>query len=260
MYIVYKYTSPSNKSYIGITRQTQKNRAGNNGYKYERCPAFWKAIQKYGFENFSYEELETNLDEKTAKEKEKEYIKKFNTQKNGYNISGGGDGFTIYDSNEIMDLWNRGFSTKEIEAILGGGHETIQQTLTKNNITLEERIARGRKETTDKYLLLIEQIKQLWEQGQSKQQIVMALNIKDNTVAHALTKLGIDGKERIKRSAGKYHARQIIQYDKNGKYLNTFATISEAEKSTGASHANIVKVCKGERKTAGGFKWEYKEN
>lgn len=31
----------------------------------------------------------------------------------------------------------------------------------------------------------------------------------------------------------------------------------EAEKITGISHSNIVAVCNGRRKTAGGFIWKY---
>ena len=36
--------------------------------------------------------------------------------------------------------------------------------------------------------------------------------------------------------------------------------MSEAERMTGIPNSNISKVCKGERKTAGGYHWEVVEN
>lgn len=39
--------------------------------------------------------------------------------------------------------------------------------------------------------------------------------------------------------------------------IETFESISEAERQTGVSNPNIVKCCKGIRKSAGGYKWSY---
>lgn len=55
----------------------------------------------------------------------------------------------------------------------------------------------------------------------------------------------------------------INQYDKNGKYLRTFPSLSEAYKAVcpestsrgGISH--ISDVCKGKRKTAYGYIWKF---
>lgn len=52
MYQVYCYTSPSGKIYVGQTGQSIKARAGKDGINYQQCPYFYKAIQKYGLENF----------------------------------------------------------------------------------------------------------------------------------------------------------------------------------------------------------------
>ena len=45
-YIVYKHTSPSNKVYIGITKQTLKAR-WKNGKGYKNNEHFTYAIKKY---------------------------------------------------------------------------------------------------------------------------------------------------------------------------------------------------------------------
>lgn len=49
----------------------------------------------------------------------------------------------------------------------------------------------------------------------------------------------------------------VIQIDKsNGEIIAEFDTITQAHNETGISH--ISSVCRGVRKTAGGYKWKYK--
>ena len=59
---IYKYTSPSGKSYIGQTVYSLYDRAGLNGRCYKSCAVFYAAIQKYGFENFDVEILDQVLE------------------------------------------------------------------------------------------------------------------------------------------------------------------------------------------------------
>lgn len=51
---------------------------------------------------------------------------------------------------------------------------------------------------------------------------------------------------------------QVDQFTKCGKYVATYVSQIEAERQTGISHAHISKVCRGIRKTAGGYKWRLK--
>ena len=51
----------------------------------------------------------------------------------------------------------------------------------------------------------------------------------------------------------------IIQYDKNMNVIAIWTSGKEAEKLTGIDASNISQVCKGKRKTAGGFVWKYNE-
>lgn len=91
-WIVYKHTSPSGKIYIGITSQTPSERwRKGEGYKY--CPAFYKAIKKYGWDNIEHEIISEDLDEETAKQKEMELIACYhsNNKNYGYNLTPGGD-------------------------------------------------------------------------------------------------------------------------------------------------------------------------
>lgn len=95
-YTVYCHTNKINgKKYIGITSQKPEKRWGTNGRNY-KGQKFHNAIEKYGWDNFEHELLFNNLTEQSAKDKEIELIRTYNTQRNGYNISSGGD--DIYDN------------------------------------------------------------------------------------------------------------------------------------------------------------------
>lgn len=51
--------------------------------------------------------------------------------------------------------------------------------------------------------------------------------------------------------------KTIIQLTKDGEFIQQFDSIIRAESHTGIASQNIGKVCKGERKFAGNYSWEY---
>ena len=84
------------RNYVGKTTQTLQQR-WRNGTGYKRHSDFWIDIQKYGWDNFKHEVLET-VQAKTKKDLkvllssiEQKYIEKFDSVKNGYNKNTGGD-------------------------------------------------------------------------------------------------------------------------------------------------------------------------
>lgn len=91
-YTVYKHTSPSNKVYIGITKQNPVKR-WDNGSGYSNNEYFQRAIKKYGWNNFKHEILFTGFTKDEATQKEIELIAfyKSNDRNFGYNISSGGE-------------------------------------------------------------------------------------------------------------------------------------------------------------------------
>ncbi|HAU86059.1 MAG TPA: hypothetical protein DCW90_11355 [Lachnospiraceae bacterium] len=91
IYKVYRYWSPSGKSYIGQTKKSLEARS-NHGKAYNDCKKFKNAIKSYTwnwFENHN-EILESNLTKEEADYWEKYYIEKYDSIKNGYNIQSGG--------------------------------------------------------------------------------------------------------------------------------------------------------------------------
>ena len=92
---VYIHIAPNGKRYIGITSQEKLyRRTGSNGDGYKSQQLFWRAIQKYGWQNFKHEIVADNLTEQEALKLEIELIDFYKTTnpKYGYNISVGGNG------------------------------------------------------------------------------------------------------------------------------------------------------------------------
>lgn len=85
---VYKLTSPSGKSYVGITSQRPEDR-WHNGKGYRKNDHLMRAIKKYGWDNFTHEILYDNLSHEEAVSQEKRLISELNLidANYGYNKS-----------------------------------------------------------------------------------------------------------------------------------------------------------------------------
>ena len=106
-YTVYMHINKiNNKKYIGITKTSVNKRWGCNGtgYRDNKQSVFYRAIQKYGWDNFEHKILYENLSQDEACNIEVKLIKEYKTQnKNfGYNVQPGGQlgnsGITFSDS------------------------------------------------------------------------------------------------------------------------------------------------------------------
>ena len=90
--IIYKATNIINgKSYIGQTTNFVVRKSYHKRLK-GQCWVFYRAIKKYGFNNFKWEIIEEDIDEDELDEKEIYYIAKFGTYvgDGGYNLTHGG--------------------------------------------------------------------------------------------------------------------------------------------------------------------------
>jgi group I intron endonuclease len=100
-YLIYKYTSPSGKSYIGQTKDLRR-RINQHKNPKSLCLCFARAISKYGYENFVLEIIETGLSRDEADKREEFYILHYMTlSPDGYNLKTGGGG-NVY-SEETRD-------------------------------------------------------------------------------------------------------------------------------------------------------------
>lgn len=127
--IIYKYTSPSGKVYIGKTVNPSVRKRGHNHRSIKAKTKFGAALRKYGFENFEYEILfETEImEDKTAlnsllSELEIQYIEQYDSYNNGYNCTKGGEGSVGYIPSE---------ETKEKQRIASTGRKHTLESIEK---------------------------------------------------------------------------------------------------------------------------------
>lgn len=89
-YKVYCLTNEiTGMKYIGVTKQKMCKRL-KAGKGYKPTTKINLAIQEYGWENFNYKILYETGDKELAGLLERDYIKKYDTINNGYNMQSGG--------------------------------------------------------------------------------------------------------------------------------------------------------------------------
>ena len=72
-----------------------------------------------------------------------------------------------------------------------------------------------------------------------------------------LSKVTTDTKRKISKTMENRNCVEIIQYDVYGNFLSRWKSAHEIQRILGLNNANIIQVCKGTRKTAGGYVWKY---
>lgn len=112
-YTIYKFTFSDGKTYIGQTSQPVEQRWKNGeGYKGQDV---YVPIALEGWDNIKKEILHTGLTAEQANQLERHYIKKYNSTKNGYNRSNGGqNNMTKIINIEIDDDYFLTFIEKNI--------------------------------------------------------------------------------------------------------------------------------------------------
>ena len=141
-YTVYKHTSPNGKVYIGITKNDPEYR-WKHGEGYNTQILFYRAIIKYGWDNFTHEILFENLSHDEACNKEIELIKYYKSLKKSYNITDGGEGFVGFSK----PAWNKGIPCSETTK------QKISKKAKERGISDENRkkMIDGRKKCTYKH-------------------------------------------------------------------------------------------------------------
>ena len=105
---IYKITNSVNgKSYIGQTQNTIEERwkehIKDSKKKMVQHRPLYSAINKYGIENFSIEQIE-ECPEEILFQREIYWIEYYHTYSNGYNATLGGEGTCLYNYEEISKM------------------------------------------------------------------------------------------------------------------------------------------------------------
>ncbi len=244
-YSIYRHISPSGKSYIGITKQNVDRRF-QNGNGYNTQPAFWRAIKKYGWENFKHEIVEENLTEKEASEREDYFIKEVfhSFAPNGYNVAEGGT-TGKKRSKPIIQYYN-GKAVNFFESIAEASDLLDIAQYTIKSHTSPETSIEGyyfeQMQPIHRYEIPNELLSLVDESHYGIRDLV-ARNLKKTTI-----KRNLQG------------SKPINKYDLDGHYICSFSSIAEAKKSINGSDGEAISAAVNPNRqgdTAYGFMWKY---
>ena len=137
--IIYKITNiQNNKVYIGQTKESIKKRFSRHmGYQaLEHDTKFYRAIRKYGKENFLIEEIDSATTQEELDEKEVYWINFFDSVNSGYNSNAnkgrvGGD--TLTNHPDLVAI-----RKKISESKMGDKNPRARQVKAINILTKEE--------------------------------------------------------------------------------------------------------------------------
>lgn len=216
---------------------------------------FYRAIRKYGKENFIWEKIAENISSIIrCKEIEKEMIRKYNTYEYGYNSTLGGDGgFTGHNSGEFkkgIKAWNKGvkYSDSLIEILKKAdrskSYKPVLQYDLKGNFIKEWKSV---KDVKLKYNFLVHTV---------------ASDKYPNRSAYGFMWKYKNGKTKTKISPipprKYYNGTKIVQMDLKGNLIKVWKNAYTVYKVKGFSA--IAKCLNGTRKTSYNFKWKYFNN
>ena len=224
-YVVYMHTSPSNKRYVGITRQNPpEKRWGYNGNGYCDNDYFSRAISKYSWKNIKHEILYTGLTKEEAEQKEIELIAFYDSMnpEKGYNMTPGGSYNVNVVLKPVKQYTAEGVFIQEYECIKYGA---IATNINKSAVSLccnnKAKLAGG----------------YIWQFADVE-----------------LTKEHIAWCNSDKRNENRI---PVCQYLKNGNLVKEYESLTSASVETGIDLCIIIMACKGEYRTAGNYIWRY---
>jgi len=232
----------NNKQYIGQTICCDINKRWNDYHNLAQKQIgvrFYNALNKYKPENFKFEIICICFD-KDCNKYEEYYIKTMNTLvPNGYNLRlGGKNGKQHPESIEKRRIANTGKKRAE------------------------EHICRGEKNSNFGKILSDQQKQKISDSYTKERKKLQSIVMKER---HKNGYLNMDLKlferniEGLKKGSEKLR-KKVNCYNLKNELINTYESLSEASRKTGAMHQAISKCCSGKYKsyqTANGFIWKY---
>lgn len=286
---IYKITNQINgKIYIGQTIRNPKLRWNEHKSK-SLCPTskhghnyhLHCAIRKYGVENFTFEVIDECKDEERFRI-ETHYILLYHANDNryGYNYVVEGQGRSPYSSEEILSLWNKGFSRNEIAVMLKASPLTIGERLSAMGVSHQEIVDRKKEEKWSnwqsksvlQYTTSGDFVKE-WKSATSCEEAGYLQSAVSNVCRRTqksaygfLWKYKEDSRD-IREWVDIYNARNIrhrskpiAQYTKDGVLINKYDSALQAAKALGIKDKSRICRAAREHGTSCGYRWEYVNN
>ena len=269
---VYKHTNTINgKVYIGITCQTPEKR-WKNGYGYTQNKYFFNSIKKYGWNNFKHEIVKKNLSKLEACDIEKDLINKYKCiVPKGYNLSTGGETPStgcsrteenkkrISDSMKQFRKNNPNYLDDVSDRVYSGFRKyNIEKSIPINCYDLDGNYINTYKSSCEANRLT----------GAPQSHILRCCKRHSGFKSchgyqwrfvndcNDIGEYEID-KERYKTRKNNVPTKSVNCYTKDMIFVKNYKSITEANNELNISNGKITEVCKGRRKTAGGYIWRY---
>lgn len=226
------------KSYIGQSKTKPSYRWGVNGKNYKSSTHFYRAIQKYGWDNFEHFIIFENLSLEKANELEYLLIKIFDTSNLdlGYNIRQGGKSSPIAEeTKEKLRQANLGKVASEET------REKISKAMTgKNNpFYNKEHTEEARERMKNNH------------RDVSGENNPMYGKHHDNETKRKISEKRIGS--HMDLTIREKISKPVLCIDTGISYYS----IKEASRQTGICESSIIDCCKGKLKTAGKLHWKY---
>lgn len=272
--IIYKYTFPDGKVYIGQTRNPKKRMRDHIDPKTGLVnTGFWEAYQRFG--TYEYEVIR-----EIESDNEDELIDLLNRWESGYIYQYKADN-PEYGYNHT----SYGTVRRKANILLKRVYYAIQEDFLNSELQLFEsaieKIWRTKKPLTDEELFLITEKypDELWfdslksfdlknlHKNRITENIEFYLDEHLGFVRKAIWKHSQDVAEQYIREYGRQiiddmqSAHTIVQIDKEGNVVREFASFGEICQAFNVASANNVRyVLNGKQKRAYGYYWKYKKD
>lgn len=280
--LIYKATSKTTgKVYIGQTSQSLQRRinqhkchSGSKNYH------FYNAIKKYGFDDFVFEVVEDNIKTKEElNERERYWIKFYDSYRNGYNTTLGGDGSVRRDEETILKFFYEGKNIKEISEITDYSRGTIGDVLRQAGLS-EENNERQHQKTRLRCGFPVEQYDlegNFIQEFPSASEAAKQLNGEQGAISalcrqekHCLSYFGFLFKykndsrpiqEWIKRLEEKKPSgkkkKKVVQLDENGNLIKIYESAADAARVLNLKDKS--NICRAARKECKAYNcyWKY---
>lgn len=263
-YTVYKHTAPNGKVYIGITSKKPSKR-WDNGKGYRDCTLMMRAVDKYGWENFTHEIIATGLCKQDAEAMEVELIRKYRSAERefGYNLETGGNACHVASE-----------ETRQKMSAARMGHETSEETRQKIRKALtgrklsDDHVAKVRAYAeTRKGVPLPEETKQKISKALTGQ--IRSEEYRQHIREAHLGKIFKSEETRQKISESKKASPRTPRGSDNPKAHSVicvetgevFETLTRAAEAKGIkSVSNLSRSCRNKNVKCGGYTWRYYED
>ena len=246
VWCVYIHTNKyNNKVYIGITSRNPTDRWGVNGYKYhEDQPVFYRAIKKYGWDNFDHIIFADHLTEDEAKHMEillialyKSNCTKYKNPEYGYNMTDGGDG----SAGRVLSEETR---------------QKMREKATGRVFSPETRAKMSENRKGEKGSFFGKQHSENAKDIISRKARERFLD----PVSHPMYGKHHSTESNRKNMESQSTRQVVCQFDLEGNYITTFPSLCEASRATGISRTSITLCCREKIQSIKGFVFKFSNN